>query len=51
VVVLKAVFLPDVLTKNYADIKINWGVLNLSSPYLPWLVKLPAGAVSNCQNN
>ena len=47
-VVLKAVFLPDVLTKNYADIKINWGVLNLSSPYLPWLVKLPAGAVSNC---
>jgi hypothetical protein len=33
VVVLKAVFLPDVLTKNYADIKINWGVLNLSSPY------------------
>jgi hypothetical protein len=33
-----------VLSKIFADIKIAWGGLYLSSPGLPWLVKLPAGA-------
>jgi hypothetical protein len=39
---------PDVLIKIYVDIKITWGVLNLRSPYLLWLIKLPAGAAGNC---
>src|ERR1019366_6245154 len=43
--------LPFLLTKNYAEIKITWRVSNLSSPDLPWLVPLPAGAAGNRRNN
>jgi hypothetical protein len=30
--------------------EINWGCLSQSSPYLPWLVKLLAGAAGNRRN-